>query len=403
MKEYPVNILIIGGGMYVCGRGTSGYGTVLPALCEWRRQGKPLGRVCLAVTSEGSSLSIDKRLSALNRMMKTDLKVDYFYGEEGGDPAAGYLEALKQMPAPAGAVIVVPDHLHFQVARDCIRSGVHPLVVKPLTPTVAEADELIELARTHGVYGAVEFHKRFDRANLKLKEVIRSGVIGDPLYFLVEYSQRKSVPSSLFSQWVNLTNIFQYLGVHYVDIIHFVTGALPVRACAQGQSGWLAARGIDTFDAVHGIVEWKLPDGPRFNAYIHTNWIDPETTSAMSDQRIKVIGTMGRFESDQKNRGIEVTTDSGGVEHINPDFCTTYPGPDGGTSYQGYGITSIHTFLGDIMSLQTGERTLDSLKNCRPTFENSLSSTAVVEAVNQSLESNGNWIDITIEQRSQKP
>ena len=35
------------------------------------------------------------------------------------------------------------------------------------------------------------------------------------------------------------TNILQYLGVHYVDIIRFVTDAIPIRVMAIGQKKWL--------------------------------------------------------------------------------------------------------------------------------------------------------------------
>ena len=269
------------------------------------------------------------------------------------------------------------------------------MIVKPLTPRLKEAKILITLAQQQDIYGAIEFHKRYDRANLKLKEVLRSGDLGQPQYFIVEYSQRKNVPASLFSKWVANTNIFQYLGVHYVDIIRFVTDATPVRASAKGQKGWLVNHGINTFDAVHGIIEWVLDDGHPFISYIHTNWIDPETTTAMSDQKIKVIGTQGRFESDQKHRGIEVVSDKRGIEHINPDFCSTYPTNDGYIKYQGYGIESIHTFLNDVVSLQNGRITLDYLEQHRPTFKSGIPSTAVVEAVNTSLQKNSAWVDIS--------
>ena len=46
-----------------------------------------------------------------------------------------------------------------------------------------------------------------------------------------------------------------------------------------------------------------------------------ETSSSMSDQKIKFVGTKGRFEGDQKNRGIIVNSDTSQIEHINPDFA----------------------------------------------------------------------------------
>jgi len=380
--------------MYVSGRGTSGYGTVLPALCEWRRRGLPLGELFLAATRSESVFDARQRLDSLNDMMGTDLTLRTLPDDrEVNDPEC-YLEALREIPKPACAIVVVPDHLHRKVAGDCLKAGAHTLVVKPLAPTVKEVKELIELQEKKCLYGAVEFHKRFDRANLKLKEVIRQGKLGDPLYFIVEYSQRKSVPSEVFASWVNRSNIFQYLGVHYVDIIYFATGAVPRRVMALGQNGWLKDHGVDTYDAVHATIEWEGVNGESFFSYVLTNWIDPESTSAMSDQRIKVIGTKGRYESDQKSRGITIVTDETGLEELNPDFCSTYPDGSGTVSYQGYGIESIHTFLRDVIDLNQGRVTVEQLESMRPTFKEALVSTAVIEAVNKSLAQSGAWVEV---------
>lgn len=388
------DVLIIGAGMYVCGRGGDGFGTVLPALCEWLRRGRPLGRVTLAATSRRSAAEAAGRLERLNRMMGTRLRLSVMPGEgEAADPDT-YRRALADFDAPGCAIVVVPDHLHHPIAAACLEAGWHTLVVKPLTPSVDEALALVALQQRQGLYGAVEFHKRFDRANLKLKEQLQAGALGTPLYFIVEYSQRRCIPERAFRNWVARTNVFQYLGVHYVDIVHFVTGARPVRAMAIGQHGWLRDQGIDALDAVHASVQWRTEDGDDFWSHLHTNWIDPLCTTAMSDQRIKLIGTQGRYESDQKRRGVQVVSEHGGVEDPNPDFCATYPAGDGRIQYQGYGIRSIHTFLHDVVDLHAGRTTLETLDACRPTFRSSLAATAVVEAVNASLCGEGQWVDI---------
>ena len=62
---------------------------------------------------------------------------------------------------------------------------------------------------------------------------------------------------------------------------------------------------------------------------ILTNWIDPDTSSAASDQKLKFVGSKGRYEADQKERGIRINTDQAGIEHINPDFCMPYGTEDG--------------------------------------------------------------------------
>lgn len=43
-------------------------------------------------------------------------------------------------------VITTPNHLHHEVAKKALNAGKHVVVEKPFTPSVKEADELIELA-----------------------------------------------------------------------------------------------------------------------------------------------------------------------------------------------------------------------------------------------------------------
>ena len=40
---------------------------------------------------------------------------------------------------------------------------------------------------------------------------------------------RKIVPEKIFKGWADKTNILQYLGVHYIDLVYFVTKATPIR------------------------------------------------------------------------------------------------------------------------------------------------------------------------------
>ncbi len=387
----PLNVVIIGTGMYTCGRGTEGYGTIAPALFEWAKK-NDLGKVYIAGTDPKGVAAARNKIEKLSLAMDVDINLEFFPAGRHKD-ARSYRKALALMPHPACAIVAVPDHMHRKVAGDAIGAGLHTMVVKPLVPTLGEAHELIDLSEKKGVYCAVEFHKRFDEANLVLKDVISSSRIGDPLYFVVEYSQRKSIPSKRFSRWAKETNVFQYLGIHYVDIIYFATGATPLRAMAMGRKEWLRARGVDTYDSVCGVVEWRMPSGKRFTSHILTNWIDPEATSAMSDQKIKVVGTKGRFESDQKQRGITIVTDDKGVEEPNPYFCAPY-GPEGATSYRGYGIDSICQFLDDAMGVENGEVAVADLERKRPTFRQSIVPTAVLEAVNKSLKMDGAWIRI---------
>ncbi|MDD5269593.1 MAG: Gfo/Idh/MocA family oxidoreductase [Candidatus Omnitrophica bacterium] len=385
-----LNIIVVGTGMYVCGRGTPGYGTIMPAIFEWARSGKA-GEIIVAGRSARGAREAGKKINDLRRQMGVRASVKVLPAKKD-DPRA-YMKAIKGISGPACAIIATPDNLHKEAAETAMKAGLHTLVVKPLVAVLKDAKSLIALQDKKKVFCAVEFHKRYDDANLNLRDAIRKGTIGDPLYFLVEFSQRKSMPSKIFRAWAETTNIFQYLGIHYADMVYFVTGARPVRVSAIGQKNWLKSRGIDTYDAVEAVIEWKMPGMKRFVSHILTNWIDPETTSAMSDQKIKVIGTKGRFESDQKKRGITVVTDEKGIDEPNPYFCSAF-GSAGSLNYRGYGIESIRQFLEDAKNVGEGRQTFEELEGKRPTFRQSVVSTAVLEAVNRSLKQAGRWVKV---------
>lgn len=393
MPSLPIDVLVIGAGMHVSGRGTPGYGTVLPAVVQAHRDGLVRG-VLVAATSGASIQAAHEKMAGLNALLGTQVAIEGF-PRAGQDPVA-YQEALASLGQRGCVIIVVPDDLHFATATAAIERRFPVMVTKPLTPTLAEAEELVRLAEERGTYGVVDFHKRWDLPNLKLRETVRAGRLGKPLFSVVEYSQQRVIPETIFRRWVEQANSFQYLAVHYVDILIFALGAIPRRAMAIGQYGYLKERSINNYDAVQALIEWDVPgsDVPFVSTFL-THWVDPNKTSALSYQSIKVFGTAGRFESDQRDRGLQLVTEADGIEVINPYFCQTYPGSHGPSrEYKGYGIDSIRTFLEDARSLLDGERTAADLEALRPTFRQALRSTAVVEAVNQSLTSKSEWVTV---------
>lgn len=83
----------------------------------------------------------------------------------GCDAFTDYQQILDKVDAVS---IVAPTTLHHTIAADCLRKGIHVLVEKPMTTTVAEADELIELAREHQCLLQVGHLERFNAAVLAL-------------------------------------------------------------------------------------------------------------------------------------------------------------------------------------------------------------------------------------------
>tara|TARA_B100000401_G_C52255100_1_gene461591 strand:- start:98 stop:508 length:411 start_codon:yes stop_codon:yes gene_type:complete len=131
-----------------------------------------------------------------------------------------------------------------------------------------------------------------------------------------------------------------------------------------------------------------------FTQTIFTNWVDPETSTSASDQKIKLIGTNGRFESDQKNRGLYLNVDNKSPMSINPYFCSSYKNSNGQLQWSGYGIDSIVDFLNSASSLISGRIKLEDIPKSKPSFNESIHSTSVLQAAQKSLNSDSTWIDL---------
>jgi len=177
--------------------------------------------------------------------------------------------------------------------------------------------------------------------------------------------------------------------------LYFLTNARPIRVMSIGQKNWLIKNNINTWDSIQCTIEWVSNNDYKFTQTILTNWIDPENTSAMSDQKIKIIGTRGRFESDQKNRGQYFVSDDQKITQPNPYFCHEYH-DDRSKFWSGYGIDSVTSFLKDVDKLFNNSINLDELEKTRPTFKQSLIITAIIDAANKSIQNDSSWIDIKI-------
>lgn len=68
--------------------------------------------------------------------------------------------------------IVTPPATHYRVARACLEAGVHVLVEKPVTETVAEAETLIDIATARGLVFQVGHLERFNPAVIALRKLL---------------------------------------------------------------------------------------------------------------------------------------------------------------------------------------------------------------------------------------
>ncbi|HEY8252856.1 MAG TPA: Gfo/Idh/MocA family oxidoreductase [Burkholderiales bacterium] len=81
------------------------------------------------------------------------------------DPARAQVSDFRKILGKVeAAVVAVPTNLHHEVARACLENGMHVLIEKPIAATLAEADDLVELASKKNAVLQVGHVERYNKA-----------------------------------------------------------------------------------------------------------------------------------------------------------------------------------------------------------------------------------------------
>lgn len=208
-----------------------------------------------------------------------------------------YREILED-PQVELVAVATPTSTHYEIAQESLSRGKHVFAEKPLTNSVAEAEELVDLSESAGKILAVDHPFLFSSAVRKLKSIIDSGDIGD--IFVID------------SERLNLgliqrdTNVFWDLAVHDVSIIDYLLGgALP--RCLMAD----AERYTQSYQHEFGAVSLRYPSNQIAN--IRVSWLSP-----IKARRMMIVGSkkMAYFDDvhpDEKikivDKGVEYDSD----------------------------------------------------------------------------------------------
>src|SRR6267142_6211172 len=98
---------------------------------------------------------------------------------------ADYRELLQNPEIEAVYISATPETTHYPMARDCLAAGKHVFLEKPIAMTLAEADELIALAKKKALKFTIGYSQRFNPKFAYVRQSIRNGTIGKPVSALV--------------------------------------------------------------------------------------------------------------------------------------------------------------------------------------------------------------------------
>jgi predicted dehydrogenase len=131
-------------------------------------------------------------------------------GKTGVQAFTDYREIIDRVDAVS---VVVPTQCHYEVAKAFLEKGVHVLLEKPITTTLAEADELIRIATARKVVFQVGHLERFNPVVVALE-----GIVKQPGFI-------ESIRIAPFKPRGTDVNVVLDLMIHDIDIIQNIVGS----------------------------------------------------------------------------------------------------------------------------------------------------------------------------------
>jgi myo-inositol 2-dehydrogenase/D-chiro-inositol 1-dehydrogenase len=182
--------------------------------------------------------------------------------------------------------VVVPSHVHHEIASAVLSSGKHLLLEKPMALSLRECDDLIALAKIHDRLLAVGHELRLSSLWQNVKELVDAGFVGEPKYVLVELSRR---PYRLGSQnWrYDISRVGNWVleePIHFFDLARWYFSSLG------------------NPNTIYATANSRQPDHPElqdnFSAIVHfprgAYAVISQTLSAFEHhQTVKLTGTKG--------------------------------------------------------------------------------------------------------------
>lgn len=129
------------------------------------------------------------------------------------------------------AICTLRTEAHYPVVKRCLELGLNVIVEKPFASTIAQAKELVELARTSGRVLMVSQNYRFQPAPIAAAELIGAQKFG-PVN-LVSIDFRRHAPSQGYRYWDMPDPLLADMSIHHFDLMRMVLGDEPKRVSCR--------------------------------------------------------------------------------------------------------------------------------------------------------------------------
>jgi predicted dehydrogenase len=189
--------------------------------------------------------------------------------------------------------VITPVFTHYDLAKKALQNGKHVFVEKPFTSTVAQAEELVEIAGKKNLKIMVDHTFLFTGAVRKIKQFIDDQTLGN-----VHYFDSMRVNLGLFQHDVN---VVWDLAPHDFSVMDFLIKEKPTALVATGQTHYSSFE-----DVAYVTVYFEN----NMIAHFNVNWLSPvkvRTTLIGGDKKMLVWNDL---DADEKikiyDKGVDV-------------------------------------------------------------------------------------------------
>ena len=143
--------------------------------------------------------------------------------------------------------IVTPNVMHFPIAKGFAEAGINVVCDKPMTYTLQEAKDLVEIIKNSGVVFALTHNYTGYPMVKQARHMVGSGELGDILKVVVEYPQgwlmtaledegQKQASWRTDPKQSGVSNCIGDIGSHCENLAHYITGLEITELCADLKS-----------------------------------------------------------------------------------------------------------------------------------------------------------------------
>ena len=341
----PLQVLLIGGGM-IC------HDQILPSLYHLQR----LGLV--------GEITVTARHGRTLQKLASNSKIQDAFPGRSFKPLPDFnscdideivqnahREALGSIRPRNIVFIALPDPLHYEYILEALEAQQHVIAVKPLVLSCRDAKKIADLAAEKGLFVGVDYHKRFDDRALMARMHYRAGELGEFRLGQASLLEPYYYRNSNFQNWCTSenTDLFTYVGCHYIDQVHFITVLLPTEVSVYGIMDEYP-NGAKGFLWTDGRVIWE--NGACLNVINALGY--PDRAPGGNAQGLKMFNR-GHGDScllfhDDQYRGVKYAFDKDGVggkrySEPNPDYMKLVYRGGKGCEPVGYGYRSIEALV----------------------------------------------------------